>query len=246
VLQRVAVTFSLSSAGIRGILLDIEGTTTPISFVYDVLFPFVRQELRVFFEQNVADPKIQEIVRALNLEHNDDVKRELGIPEWDNPPLVYINWMMDQDRKSTALKVLQGKIWDNGYRTGKLAGQVFQDVPPALERWRRQDLDIRIFSSGSELAQRLLFSSTTAGNLNQYLSGYFDTTLGPKTDPESYKKIAASFQLQPAEIAFVSDVTRELDPARKSGMSTLLCLRPGNHPQVVHGHRTITSFDQIQ
>ncbi len=240
------MTFSLSSAGIHGILLDIEGTTTPISFVYDVLFPFVRQELRIFFERNNSDSKVQEIVRALNLEHRDDVKRELGTPEWDEPPLAYINWLMDQDRKSTALKVLQGKIWDHGYRTGKLAGQVFEDVPAALERWRQKNLDIRIFSSGSELAQRLLFASTTAGDLNRYLSGYFDTTLGSKTDAESYKKIAANFQMQPSEIAFVSDVTRELDPARKAGMTTLLCLRPGNHPQVVHGHRTITSFDQIQ
>jgi enolase-phosphatase E1 len=240
------VTFSLSGAGIRGILLDIEGTTTPIAFVYEVLFPFVRKELRSFFANNGGDPKVQEIVRALNLEHNDDLRKEAGTPTWESPPLAYISWLMDRDRKSTALKVLQGKMWENGYRRGGLAGQVFADVPPALERWHKQKFDVRIYSSGSELAQQLLFGSTSSGDLNRFLQGYFDTRIGAKTDLESYRKIAAAFQLEPAQIVFISDVTRELDPARTSGMATILCLRPGNHPQVVHGHRTIGSFDDIR
>jgi enolase-phosphatase E1 len=137
-------------------------------------------------------------------------------------------------------------MWEDGYRSGRLVGEVFPDVPGALERWREQNLDVRIFSSGSELAQRLLFGSTPAGDLNQFLRGYFDTTIGPKVDPESYRKILGVFQLEPSQVVFISDVTRELDPARISGMSTFLCLRPGNHPQVIHGHRTITSFDQLQ
>jgi len=238
--------FSLSAAGVRGILLDIEGTTTPISFVYETLFPFVRKELGSFFEKKSNDSKIQEIVRTLHLEHEDDLQRELGTPAWENPPLAYINWLMDQDRKSTTLKALQGKIWEDGYRSGRLVGEVFPDVPAALERWREQNFDVRIFSSGSELAQRLLFGSTSAGDLNKFLRGYFDTTIGPKVDPESYTKILGVFQLEPSQVVFISDVTRELDPARMSGMSTILCLRPGNHPQVIHGHRTITSFDQLQ
>src|SRR5262249_16837985 len=152
--------------------------------------------------------------------------KEIGTPVWDNPPLAYINWLMDQDRKSTALKVLQGKIWENGYHSGILRGQVFRDIPAALERWQREKLDVRIFSTGRELAQRLLFQTTVTGDLTRFLRGYFDTTIGAKTDPESYKKIAERFQLPPQEIVFVSDVTRELDPARTAGMSTLLCLRP--------------------
>jgi enolase-phosphatase E1 len=240
------VTFSLSTAGIRGILLDIEGTTTPIAFVYEILFPFARKELRSFFEKNASDPTVLEIIRALNLEHNDDLRREIGTPAWDNPPLAYINWLMDQDRKSTALKVLQGKIWEQGYRSGRLNGQVFPDIPGALEKWQKQNVDVRIYSSGSELAQRLLFGTTPAGDLNRFLRGYFDTKIGSKTDSESYKRIAESFQLSAAQIVFISDVTRELDPARVAGMSTLLCLRPGNHPQVVHGHRTITTFEHVQ
>ena len=239
------MTFNLAATDIRGILLDIEGTTTPIAFVYEMLFPFVRKELKTFFQKNAADSKVQEIVRALNLEHEDDLRRDIGTPAWDNPPLAYVTWLMDQDRKSTALKVLQGKIWENGYRSGKLAGQVFPDVLPALERWKKYRMDVRIFSSGSELAQRLLFASTPAGDLNRFLRGYFDTSVGPKTEVESYKKIAQAFALTPEQIVFISDVTRELDPARTSGMSTFLCLRLGNHPQVVHGHRTITSFDQV-
>ena len=227
-------------------LLDIEGTTTPVGFVYEVLFPFVRKELEPFFQKNALDPKTQEIIRALNLEHDDDLHREAGTPAWNNPPLAYIEWLMDRDRKSTALKALQGKIWEQGYQDGRLAGQVFSDVPKAFERWQGQQLDVRIFSSGSVLAQRLLFGSTANGDLNHFLRGYFDTTIGSKTEAESYQKIAKIFELEPGQIVFVSDATRELDVARTAGLSTVLCMRPGNHPQVVHGHRTIRTFDDLQ
>ena len=238
--------FSLKATGVRGILLDIEGTTTPVQFVYDTLFPYVRQQLDRFLETHAHEDKILEIVRALKLERDDDVRANLSPPDWQDPPLAYIRWLMDQDRKSTALKVLQGIIWFDGYQAGHLHGVVFPDVPPALERWRRAGIDVRIFSSGSELAQRLLFGSMKDGDLTRLLNGYFDTTIGPKGEASSYSEIAKAFHLPCAQILFISDVTRELDAAHTAGMHTLLCTRPGNHPQVIHGHTPISTFDQIR
>lgn len=222
---------------IRGILLDIEGTTTPIAFVYDVLFPFARRNVREYLKD--AD------VSGLKGEYDEDVRRGAQPPSWSAEPAAYIYWLMDQDRKSTALKNIQGKIWQEGYESGELHGEVFPDVPAALERWQRNQIDIRIFSSGSVLAQRLLFSSTAAGDLTRFLRGYFDTTTGPKNDPASYTTIAHSFGIPIPQILFISDVTRELDAARTAGMQTRLCFRPGNHPQPPHSHQAITRFDGI-
>ncbi len=222
---------------VRGVLLDIEGTTTPIAFVYDVLFPFARSHASDFVKH--AD------LTDLKREHEEDMRRGHNPPPWSAAPVVYIRWLMDQDRKSTALKNIQGKIWQEGYQKGELRGEVFQDVPPALERWHQKKIDIRIFSSGSILAQRLLFSSTATGDLTRFLNGYFDTTTGPKHEPDSYARIVHRFGIPASEILFISDVTGELDAARDAGLQTLLCLRPGNHPQPPHDHRTITSFDEI-
>jgi enolase-phosphatase E1 len=222
---------------LRGILLDIEGTTTPIAFVYDVLFPFVRRHVPQYLKHlDLTD---------LKCEYDKEVRQGTHPPEWSAAPVAYIYWLMDQDRKSTALKNIQGKIWREGYEKGELHGEVFPDVPPALERWQRNDIDVRIFSSGSILAQRLLFSSTAAGDLTTFLRGYFDTTTGPKNDPASYLTIAESFDAPATDIIFISDITRELDAARAAGMQTLLCIRPGNHPQPPHDHRITTTFDAI-
>jgi enolase-phosphatase E1 len=222
----------------RGVLLDIEGTTTPVSFVYDVLFPFARRHVAEYVRG--AD------LTALKQEHEEDLAQGHNPPTWSSDPVPYIHWLMDQDRKSTALKNIQGQIWLEGYQNGELRGEVFQDVPPALERWHRNNIDVRIFSSGSILAQRLLFSSTAAGDLTQFLNGYFDTTTGPKNDPASYTHIANGFGIAAADILFISDVTRELDAARSAGMHTLLCVRPGNHPQPPHDHNAITTFDALE
>jgi len=221
-----------------GILLDIEGTTTPIRFVYDVLFPFARRHMPEYVRN--AD------LRPLRNEYEKDVQEAHNPPDWTPDPVPYIYWLMDQDRKSTALKDIQGKIWLEGYEARELRGEVFPDVPPALERWHQLRRDIRIFSSGSVLAQRLLFSSTDAGDLTRFMNGFYDTTTGPKNDPASYSAIAKSFGTLAADILFLSDVTRELDAAREAGMQTLLCVRPGNHPQPPHNHQIITSFAEIQ
>jgi enolase-phosphatase E1 len=222
----------------KGILLDIEGTTTPISFVYDVLFPYARA--------HVSESLGAEDIAALRLSYETDIRNGLLPPAWSDAPVAYVHWLMDQDRKSTALKNLQGKIWLTGYQLGALHGEVFVDVPFALARWHEAGIDIRIYSSGSKLAQRLLFSSTKSGDLTKFLNGYFDTTTGPKIEAESYALIVRAFGCEPGEILFVSDVVGELDASRIAGMQAALCIRPGNHPQSPGTHRTISSFEEIR
>ena len=218
----------------KGILLDIEGTTTPITFVYDVLFPFARAHAHAHLDTETR--------QALEVEYNDEVRKGATPPPWSDGPLDYVLWLMDQDRKSTALKSLQGKIWQEGYRRGDLHGEVFPDVPAALERWHREGMDVRIYSSGSILAQQLLFSTTPYGDLTRFLKGYFDTTTGPKSEHSSYSTIAAAFALPASEIVFVSDIVRELDAASDAGFQVRLSLRPGNPPQPPNAYRSITSL----
>ena len=239
---------------IRAVLLDIEGTTTPIRFVYEVLFPYARRHLRRYVEQHAASAEHSPLYDRLRDEHAADRAAGEAMPPWiDEPPvartesiLSYLDWLMDRDRKSTALKSLQGLIWEEGYRGGDLVGEVFADVPAALERWRAQRIDTRIFSSGSVLAQQLLFRHSSAGDLTSLLRGYFDTTTGPKTDPESYRRIAAEMGIPSASVLFVSDIVAELDAARTAGMQTRLCIRPGNQaPPLGHGHTEIRTFDEL-
>ena len=198
------------------LLLDIEGTTTPIAFVTDTLFPYARARL----------------VSFLSREGRADVASAF-LAE------------MDRDSKSTELKALQGRIWEDGYRSGELTGTVFEDVPRAFARWQSAGTPIAIFSSGSVLAQQWLFRRSSAGDLTPFIAQYFDTEVGPKRDPASYARIAATVALPPSSITFVSDVVGELDAARAAGMQTIMSLRPGNHPQPPHDHRVVHSFDEI-
>jgi enolase-phosphatase E1 len=153
--------------------------------------------------------------------------------------------LIAHDRKSTSLKSLQGKIWEEGYRSGQLYGQVFEDVPRALNRWQEQKRNVCIFSSGSVLAQRLLFAHTMVGDLTRYISHHFDTTTGPKSDERSYQTIAKTLQQLPRGIIFISDVTIKLDAAKSAGLQTLLCQRTGNRPQPLSMHRVIHIFDEV-
>jgi enolase-phosphatase E1 len=217
----------------RGILLDIEGTTTPIAFVHDVLFSYARDHVREF----LATDSAAEDIALLREEQANDVGAPESIAE-------YVEWLISIDRKSTALKSLQGKIWRQGYEDGSLKSQVFADVAPAFARWRERGLRISIFSSGSVLAQQLLFAHTEVGDLTPYIDSYFDTNVGKKGDAESYRKIAAAMGLPSQEILFVSDVVAELDAANESGMNTLLSIRPGNAP--AEQYPSIRNFDEIQ
>jgi len=245
---------ALGALGVRGVVLDIEGTTTPISFVYDVLFPYARTHLREFLETHGPSGLLAEVDRQLREEHAADVARG------DAPPPLpadvssgnavdlepYVLWLMDRDRKSTGLKSLQGKIWEAGYRAGDLEGkgEVYADVRPALARWHDAGKRIAIFSSGSVQAQRNLFANTTAGDLSAFLSAYFDTTTGPKRETQSYQRIAAELGCRPEEVLFVSDVPAELDAARSAGMRTALCVR-GAPPETANGHPVIHTFTEL-
>jgi enolase-phosphatase E1 len=155
----------------------------------------------------------------------------------------YALWLMDRDRKSTPLKALQGRIWQIGYQSGQLRSQLFADVPRAFARWRDEGRDISIYSSGSVLAQQLLFAHTEAGDLTRYIREYFDTRVGAKREAASYQCIAASLECEPSAILFVSDVVAELDAAREAGLQTRLAIRPGNPPPPPSSHPVIISFD---
>lgn len=226
----------------RAILLDIEGTTTPIAFVHQVLFPYARARIHDYLQQHGDDPAVRADVALLRAEYAAEAPRSPDLPAWN--PEVYVYWLMDRDRKSTGLKALQGRIWEAGYRAGELKGkgEIYPDVRPALERWHGAGKTIAIFSSGSVQAQRNLFANTTAGDLSPFVSGYFDTTTGPKREARSYRQIAATLRQEPRDMLFISDVVAELDAASAAGMRTALCVRepdspipnpqPPNHPRI--------------
>jgi len=230
---------SVSIEGIRAILLDIEGTTTPIAFVHEVLFSYARSHLHDYLSRHFEDEGVRADVQALRAdggEFSDEIESVVA----------HVQQLIDADRKSTGLKSLQGKIWLQGYTDGTLRAQVYPDVAPALARWRAAGLNVSIFSSGSVLAQQLLFAHTEAGDLTPLINNYFDTTVGKKGEVESYRRIAETLKLQPGEILFVSDVVNELVAAREAGMKILLSLRPGNPPQTdAEQYQTIHTFDKL-
>jgi enolase-phosphatase E1 len=244
---------ALDANSIRAILLDIEGTTTPISFVFGTLFPYARRRLGKFLIEHAGEPDIRGDIEALLAQHRADVDAHLNPPGWvDRSPrhelesaAAYAVWLMDRDSKCSALKSLQGKIWQEGYRKGELRGEVYPDVPPALARWSRHGKMICIFSSGSVLAQKLLFGSTAAGDLTGFLRAYFDTTIGPKNVPTSYSRIAKTLALEAPSILFISDIAKELDAAREAGMRTILCVRTESAEGSASAHRVIHSFNEI-
>jgi enolase-phosphatase E1 len=248
------MTSSLLTAGIRGVLLDIEGTTTPIAFVHEVLFAYARSQVRNFLADQLGSAELAVDLARLCDEHAIDKMQNLQPPALvAGPPAAeidsmaaYVNWLIDRDRKSPGLKSLQGKIWKQGYLDGTLKAELFADVAPALERWRRAGLKISTFSSGSALAQKLLFAHTEVGDLTGFISNYFDTTVGSKTDVQSYRQIAAALGLTASEVLFISDVVDELDAATVAGMQTRLCVRPGNQRQGSPPRsQIIHSFDEI-
>ncbi len=234
----------------RGILLDIEGTTSSISFVYDQMFPFVRRELHRFLRDQWARADVQ--AACHQMAHDAGFA---SVRQWchECPPsravdqvARHVLGLMDDDVKSPGLKQLQGLIWEQGFASEELQAHVFDDVPPSLTRWQQAGHDLRIYSSGSVHAQRLFFGHTTAGNLLGRFRGHYDTTLGSKRDAASYAKIAHDFGLAPGEVVFLSDVLAELDAARLAGLQTCLVRRPGNAAiDPDHTHNQIHSFAEL-
>jgi enolase-phosphatase E1 len=239
---------------VAAILLDIEGTTTPISFVTEVLFPYARKHVRAHLEEHAVEPEYGSLIARLRDEHASESRKGEPVPPWvEHPPAArlaaiagFVEWLMDRDRKSTGLKELQGRIWDSGFKRGELGGDFFPDVAPALKRWHEHHIPVAIFSSGSVLAQQLIFRYSPAGDLTPFVRWYFDTNVGAKGDAQSYRRIAQTIDLPAGSVMFLSDVTRELDAARAAGLQVRLVIRPGNTP--AHGaqpYQPIHTFDEL-
>lgn len=253
----------------RCILMDIEGTTTAVSFIYDVLFPFARRELHQYVAENWHTKEVQKAAEYLSLdlgyanavEWLKAAKSQISDPDAVGDPdratdkllekaqqnlvVAELERLMDGDVKSTGLKEIQGLIWAVGYERGELNSQVFDDVVQAFEEWKSLGVDLRIFSSGSINAQRVFFQHTRHGDLSHYLSGYYDTTTGPKREVQSYRLIAKDAGFAPAEVLFLSDVVSELEAAHQAGMKVALVVRPGNATSGSNVFPSIESFDQI-
>lgn len=229
------------------VVLDIEGTTTPISFVYDVLFPYARQHAQAYLKAHWGEAELVPCIEAFREQSRQDLAA--GLPVQPVPlageadaevtrqaVAANVRTYMEADRKVTCLKTLQGLVWRDGYDEGELQGVVFDDVPGALRRWHEGGTAVYIYSSGSIEAQQLLFRYSNHGDLSGCLSGYFDTTTGPKRDSDSYRKIAASVGLPPADMLFATDVLAEAEAAHAAGFKVVLLKRPGNAPLAPHAY----------
>ncbi len=242
---------AIESSDIRAILLDIEGTTTPVDFVVKKLFPFASERVADFLHGHFHEVEIEKLLIQLREACEADAAN--GAPAWTEAATEsklasaarYVRWLIARDSKITPLKTLQGKIWEEGFRSGELKGEVYPDVAQALARWKSQGRRIAIFSSGSVLAQKLLFAHSTSGNLSSFPEARFDTTVGSKREAESYRKISLAIDLHPHQVLFVSDVGEELDAARSAGTNTAHSLRPGISPLSDRRHAEIRSFDEI-
>jgi enolase-phosphatase E1 len=236
----------------RAVLLDIEGTTTSISFVYDVLFPYARMNMQTFLEAQWSTPDVRADVALLRKQAIED--HEAG----ENPPMISNGddcdpsqavasalWQMEHDRKTTGLKSLQGKIWKAGYQSGELKGHLYPEVADAITRWVAEGIPVYIYSSGSVAAQQLLFGHSMAGDLRPSLSGYFDTTTGPKKQASSYSTIAEKIACNPTHLLFLTDSLAEAEAAREAGVQVMLSSRPGNPAVPEHDFPVITSFEDI-
>jgi len=241
--------------GIRVILLDIEGTTTPVAFVHQRLFSHARAHLDRYLADHFQTPAVRAIVGQLASEHQPD-RDHAGAdpPAWRDDTgdaerasvAAYAQWLMDRDRKSPGLKALQGLIWQAAYEARDLRGEVYEDVPRAMTRWREAGIRVAIYSSGSELAQRLLFGSTPFGDLTPHITAFFDTAVGAKTSADSYRRIASALECPAPSLLFLSDIEAELSAAVEAGCRVRLCMRPG-HPLPSDGRPfgSIRSFDEV-
>ncbi|QPG26454.1 acireductone synthase [Pantoea sp. SM3640] len=221
---------------IRAIVTDIEGTTSDIRFVHNILFPYARQHLPDFVRDNAQQPEVAAALQS--------VREEAGQLQADLDGVTDILLgFMDQDRKSTGLKALQGMIWRDGYVNGSFTGHLYPDVLPALTRWKAQGIEIYVYSSGSVAAQKLLFGYSDEGDITGLFSGYFDTHVGTKREVTAYRAIAAEMGQPAAQLLFLSDIHQELDAAAEAGWQTLQLLRGEADDE--SRHRQVTDFSQI-
>jgi enolase-phosphatase E1 len=218
------------------LVTDIEGTTSDIAFVQKVLFPYSREALPGFLRAHADDPAVAPWVSM--------IASEIHTTPDNLPAVIAALWLwIDADRKHTALKALQGLVWEQAFTSGEFRAHVYPDALAALQRWHAEGLPLYVYSSGSIQAQKLYFGHTAAGDLRPCFRGHFDTTTGPKRDAESYRKIATAIGMAPAEILFLSDIGAELDAARVAGWRTVQVLRDGATPAPEHA--SISGFDQL-
>ncbi len=225
---------------ISTLLMDVEGTTTSISFVHEVLFPYSRDHLARFVAEHRDRPEVASQLRRAGATVAEETGAE---PDAGEVTAALLRWIAE-DRKHPALKALQGMIWEHGYTSGAYTAHLYEDVKPAWERWKSQGLTLAIYSSGSVQAQQLLFRHTRYGDLTPLLSHYFDTGSGPKKEAASYLNIANALHMKPEQVLFLSDVEAELDAAALAGMQTTQLVRPGT--SAGSKHPVATDFTQIQ
>jgi enolase-phosphatase E1 len=221
---------------VRAVVTDLEGTTSSIAFVKEVLFPYARRSLPGFVAAHAGEPEVQRWLRAVA---PDDATAVTTLLRW-----------IDEDRKETALKALQGLIWRAGYEQGAYRAHFYPDAVAALRAWHAAGHPVYVYSSGSVGAQQLFFRYSDAGDLTGLVSGWFDTETGPKREAASYTRIAAAVGHAPADIRFLSDVVAELDAARVAGMATVLVDRRADYPEprtgaATGGHRRVDSFTEL-
>jgi len=224
------------------ILTDIEGTTSSIAFVKQVLFPYARQALPAFVRRHGQEPEVRRWLDAAAL--------DIGGVVSDHCIVELLQQWIDEDRKHTALKALQGMIWRSGYAHAAFHAHMYPDASTQLQAWHAKGHLLYVYSSGSVAAQRLFFAHTAAGDLSVLFAGFFDTEMGGKREPQSYRNILSEIDSPASDVVFLSDVVEELDAAREAGIATVLIDRSEDYPQPrlgdsCHGHRRVTSFDAL-
>jgi len=245
--------------GVKALVLDIEGTTTPISFVKDTLFPYIKDNVEDYitthFDEEETKQDIDTLREQAEKDGKDEVEGVVAIPadtaekdEVIKAVVANVLWQVEKDRKTTALKQLHGLMWRSAYKGGNIKGEVYDDVVPALKRLIGDDKKVYIYSSGIVEAQKLLYGYSNQGDLLEYFSGYFDTKVGAKAEQESYKKIAEESDQKTEEMLFLTDVPKEAKAAAEAGMKTCIVVRPGNaelSDEDKQTYNTISSFAEL-
>lgn len=240
---------------ITHLLLDIEGTTCPVSFVSQVLFPYASAQMGSYLESHRDDPEIKSLLEEVDQAWGQDTAPEaqtlrvgLGEEIANNrvgAVAAYLRQLIERDVKLTALKDLQGRIWRHGYASGEITARLFDDVPAALQRWHEAGYSLGVYSSGSVPAQQLLYGHCQAGDITGLFSHWFDTRTGGKKEPKSYALIAMQMSTAPEQILFISDAIAELEAASQSGMAVLFSDREGNPERESGRFERISDYGQL-
>lgn len=238
----------LQRRGLRWVLLDIEGTTCPVSFVAGELFPYAAEQMGALLLARQGDLEVQALVAAVETaweQDPDPLAQDLRLRA-PADVLAYLKWLIREDRKLTPLKELQGLVWEQGYRSGALRGPIYGDVPAALRRWSSAGLQLAVYSSGSVAAQQLIYGYSNAGDLRPLFSGWFDTRSGPKQEAASYLNIANQLGVPAEQVLFISDAKAECQAAASTGMQVIFSCREGNPEQNPGKFEQVSSFDELE